>query len=308
MKGWTQSMLARAVVWSAGLAVCTAQAMPAQQSGASAGTTRTTGTTAATARQVARDSVVADSLARVFRAVDERNTLHRLMTLRTEYLHSASWADLGERCNPGALRIFANDTTTAQRDWTQKIALHMEQIVIGRGVGARLDTPEAAALIRTIVGWEAGIDRPVWDANDTKTRVAFAAGLTGEVPDPSGPGCLPSAMASDTVTFVLPGFSAMQFPGAPKPRVKAYFGPDARQHARDQYYTSYGSKNPDAVFSYWLVAPVVIWKEWALVGVDRPKERGGIEVGSPGNGGAVYLMRRVDKQWRLLSVVRAWGS
>ena len=44
------------------------------------------------------------------------------------------------------------------------------------------------------------------------------------------------------------------------------------------------------------------------VGVDRPREKGGIEIGSGSNGGAVYLMRKVGTQGRLLAMVRRWGS
>jgi hypothetical protein len=64
--------------------------------------------------------------------------------------------------------------------------------VIGRGVLSRLDTQSASALLRVIVGWEAGIDRPKWDATDKVVRRAVAAGLTGEVPDPRSNKCLPS--------------------------------------------------------------------------------------------------------------------
>jgi hypothetical protein len=52
----------------------------------------------------------------------------------------------------------------------------------------------------------------------------------------------------------------------------------------------------------------VIWQDYAVVGVHRPLERGGIEVGSGSNGGAAYLLRRVAGEWRLLAIVRSWGS
>lgn len=290
-------------LWGVMLCMAMPITMSAQQ--------RASGSTAAQVaerRKAARDSVVQDSIVRVALAADERFYYERLMGQRTRYLAGASWAELGDRCNPGALRVFANALSFGERDSLQKLVQHMEQTLIARGVGARLDTPDAAALLRTIVGWEAGIDRPRWDVDDGSNRVAFAAGLTGEVPDPNGTGCLASPVKRDTVTLVLPGFRAMEFPRSSSPRLKAYFGPQAQQKARDEFAKSHALQGNLDELTYILVAPIVMWREWALVGVNRPKEKGGVEIGADGNGGAVYMMRRVDGQWRLLTVVRSWGS
>ena len=110
------------------------------------------------------------------------------------------------------------------------------------------------------------------------------------------------------MTFVIPGFTDMEFPKAAKPRVKAYFGPDGQKNVRNEFFTSVGSRDPEAELSYIVVAPMLIWRGWAVVGVDRPKEKGGVAIGSGSNGGAVYLMRRQANEWRLLAVVRSWGS
>jgi len=244
----------------------------------------------------------------------------QLNGLRRSLLTRADWAELGDRCNPGALRVFSRDTTPEQRDSVQALVERMESIIVNRGAGARLDTPEAARLLRVIVGWEAGIDRPFWDelepagrgAARPKLREAVATGLTGELPDPQGPGCLPSPLASDTVTFVIPGFSTMDFPKAPRPRVKAYFGPEAQRHARDEFHAAVGRLKPEAELTYMLVAPVVIWRDYALVAVRRPVEPGGVILDRPGRGGAVYLMRRsgagAAAEWRLVTIVRTWGA
>ena len=232
----------------------------------------------------------------------------KLKALRAQYLKRASWAELGDRCNPGSLRVFPRDTAAVQQDSVQALAERMEMAVIARGVGARLDTPEARSLLRTIVGWEAGIDRPRWDSDDNVKRVAVATGLTGETPDPRGTGCLPSPAIGDTVTFVIPGFSDMEFPKAPKPRVKAYFGAEGFRHARDEFFTAVASKNADAELSYIRIAPVLHWRDWGLVTVDRPRERAGVALGGRGNGGATYLLRRVGGEGRLVSIVRTWGS
>ncbi len=255
-----------------------------------------------------RDSLAADSAAKAFLVRDDQFFADRVMAQRRLLLKGAAWADLGDRCAPGALRIFPRDTSAVQRDSLQKLVEHMEQTIVGRGAGARLDTPEARALLRVIVGWEAGIDRPLWDVDDNVSRQAVATGLTGEVPDPRGTGCLASPLAADTVTFVIPGFATMDFPKAPRPRVKAYFGVEAQKRARDEFYVTRGRANPESELSYILIAPIVLWREWALVGVDRPREKAGIELGSGSNGGAVYLMRRTGGQWRLTTIVRTWGS
>lgn len=256
------------------------------------------------ATSTARDS---DAVTRAFLEVDNGNYESKMRSMRSQYLKKASWAELGDRCSPGALRIFPSDTSPTQREITQQLVERMEQTVLARGVGARLDTPAARALLRVIVGWESGIDRPRWDGDDKPPRLAFATGLTGEVPDPRGDGCLKSPAIGDTVTFVVPGFESMEFPKAPAPRVKAYFGPQAQQRVRDEFFAAVGSKDVAAELSYIVIAPVLIWSDWALVAVDRPREKGGVELGAS-SGGAVYLMRRAGSEWRLLSVVRSWGS
>lgn len=256
--------------------------------------------------KAAPDSTAA---ARAFAAAEDSAAYAQLQRWRTQYLRGASWADLGERCNPGALRIFPADTTAGARDSVQQLVERMEQQVVLRGVGSALDTPDARRLLRVIVGWEAGIDRPTWDSDRREpSRVAVATGLTGEVPDPEGPGCLPSPLASDTVVFAIPGFTGMEFPKAPSPRVMAYFGPEGQRHARDEFYARIGRTNPEAELAYIVVAPMVIWRDYAVVGVRRPVERGGVAIGQASRGGAAYLMRRTGSEWRLLAIVRSWGG
>jgi hypothetical protein len=249
-----------------------------------------------------------DAVAAAMLAAETREYAQRLTTLRLEYLARASWADLGDRCNPGALRVFTTDTTPALQAALQAIIERMEQTIVLQGAGRSLATPEARALLRVVIGWEAGIDRPRWDEDGDRVHRAVAAGLTGDVPDPTKPGCLPSPIMGDTVTFVVPGFTDMEFPKAPRPRVKAYFGRDGHQRARDEFFAAVGAKNPSADLSSIVVAPVVIWQDYAVVGVNRPRERAGVEVGAASNGGAAYLLRRVAGEWRLLSIVRSWGS
>jgi hypothetical protein len=112
----------------------------------------------------------------------------------------------------------------------------------------------------------------------------------------------------DTVTFVIPGFTDMDFPNAPRPRVKAYFGPEGQLRVRDEFFAAVGSKTPTAELRYFVVAHMVLWKGYDIVGVLRPQELGGIQVDGSNRGGAAYLFRQVGKEWRLLSIVRTWGG
>jgi hypothetical protein len=277
------------------------------QAGAKGAATRTGSSRAADAPPLTAadsDRVVVARL-----ATEARERVALMNQLRTNYVQRGAWAELGDRCTPGALRIFPRDTTAGARDTLQAMVERMERYVISGGAGGSLATPEARSLLRTIVGWEAGIDRPNWDVlPGQKTRQAFATGLTGDVPDPNGPGCLPSAVVADTVTFVIPGFTDMEFPKAPRPRVKAYFGPEGQTRVRDEFFTAIGSRDNTAELLYVLVAPMVIWNDYGLVAVRRPQELGGVQVSGSNRGGATYLMRRVGAEWRLLAVVRSWGG
>jgi len=263
----------------------------------------------AAARPAARVMSPGDSAGAALVAAEEREAERTLLRVRRAYLGRAGWADLGDRCNPGALRVFPRDTTQGGRDSVQALAETMERVIVLHGAGGRLDTPAVTALLRTVVGWEAGIDRPVWDADGTGApKRAVAAGLTGETADPASPACLPSPIARDTVVFVVPGVKTMAFPNAPAPRVMAYFGAEGQRRARDEFFARVGRLNPEAELSYVLVAPIVTFRDWAVVAVRRPMERGGIALDGRSQGGAVYLFRRVAGTWRLLSIVRSWGE
>ncbi|MBL0938711.1 MAG: hypothetical protein IBJ03_07440 [Gemmatimonadaceae bacterium] len=281
----------------------------------------------ATRPAAARPAVVSDTerVERALLAAEEAERYARLNRWRATYLAKSAWADLGTRCNPGNLRMFPRDTTPQQRDSIQALVEQMEFAVLSGGVGTKLNTPDTQRLLRVIVGWEAGIDRPNWDVLDEPARgagtgaagrgllrPAIATGLTGEVPDPQGPGCLPSPMQTDTVLFVIPGFTTMEFPKSPKTRVKAYFGPQGQLHARDEFHRTVGQATPEADLNYMLIGPMVVYNDYAVVGVRRPVEQGGVVIDRESRGGAVYLMRRAgtgaSAEWRLLAIVRSWGG
>jgi hypothetical protein len=89
---------------------------------------------------------------------------------------------------------------------------------------------------------------------------------------------------------------------------KVYFGAEGVQRARDEFFSAYGS-DTTAFLEYVHLAPVVRWRDWAVVGVNRPAERQGVVIGAEGSGtgGASYLLRWVDGEWRLVAIARAWG-
>lgn len=250
-----------------------------------------------------------DSAAAALVAEEQRRAIQTLERTRRALLARAGWADLGDRCNPGALRVFPRDTSVEARDSVTALVETMERLIVVHGVGGSLESPAVAALVRTVVGWEAGIDRPVWDADESGApRQAVAAGLTGETADPMSSACLPSPVARDTVLFVIPGVKDMPFPNAPRPRVMAYFGADGQRHARDEFVARVGRADPAAALSYVLVAPIVTFRDWAVVAVRRPVEQGGVALDGRSQGGATYLFRRVGGVWRLLAIVRSWGA
>lgn len=257
------------------------------------------------ARREAREAEAARALV----AAEARAANAALRRWRSAYLARSRWQSLGDRCQAGVLRAFPGDTTPELRDSLQALVERMESTVLLYGVGVPVDSPSTRALLQLVVRWEAGIDRPVWDAEGSgPPRRAMAAGLTGEVADPRGPGCLPSPVASDTVTFVVPGVADLPLPQAPRPRVRAFFGPQAPQAVRDDFFTRVGRTNPAVALTYIRLAPVVRWGDWAVVGVQRPVEPGGVALDTASHGGAVYLMRRVGAEWRLLAIVRSWGG
>ena len=114
-------------------------------------------------------------------------------------------------------------------------------------------------------------------------------------------------LASDTVTFVVPGMRSVDAFKGTKPAVKVYVGADGNKRAREEFFAAIGSKDPKSELAYVRVAPVLIWRDWALVAVVRPRDRAGVEIGSGSNGGATYMLHRVEGEWRLLSIVRTWG-
>ena len=240
-------------------------------------------------------------------SAEELRYLARADSLRESLLHRATWTDLGARCNPGDLRSLG-DSTADGRVATDSTVERLERVIIARGVDASLDTPAGRDLLRTVVLWEAAGPRPRWDtASPKEKRYAIATGLTGQYEDPQTKRCV-SYTSDDSVVVVVPTVTGLAAPRAKGAmRVSLYVGGDsAVNRARDAFYAAEGHTS-NSVFTYTKLAPVVLWRDWALVVVNRPAEANGVAALGKGTGGAVYVLHRVAGEWRLLLISRSWG-
>ncbi|MEP6764647.1 MAG: hypothetical protein ABJB66_10070 [Gemmatimonadaceae bacterium] len=242
-----------------------------------------------------------------FRAAEEDRYYATLMGMRRSLLARSSWAPMGEECNTGALRVFGRDTSkTAILDIQAKLD-RMEQLVTLNGAGRSIDDKDARALSKVIGEWEAGISRPNWDSDEVVPRKVFAAGMTGEFPDPNGKGCLALNPSNDTLTFWISAFNDVAIASTAKIKTKTYGGVQGLARARDEFFRAYGA-DTTSVLEVIALSPIVRWREWAVVGVKRLRSDRGISVGQVGKGGTSYLMRRVQNEWRLVAVTRTWAG
>ena len=242
-------------------------------------------------------------------AAGEEARAHALAdSLRARILAIAAFTEFpGDSCNPGTLRTFPKDTTQAARAGTDEIVERLERLVVVQGVENPLDTPAAHDLLRTVVLWEAGGLRPRWDvARGGEDRRAIAPGLVGEFRNPATGKC-ESYVAADTATVVIPEVPNFRIPEVTGVRLSLYTGEAGLKQARDAFFAKQGASDPNSLFTYTRVRAAVVWRDYAVVAVNRPAESRGIQPLSAGGGGASYIFHRVGDEWRLLSIVRSWG-
>ena len=237
---------------------------------------------------------------------DEANALRRANAQRDSILAASSWTDFeGDACNPGALRTF-NDTTAAGGRKMEGHVETLERIIVAYGVDRDIDTPDAHALMRTIMGWESATSRPKWDVPaGAPTKVAIAAGLSGEFKNPETGKC-EAYIPFDTMNFVIPIMPKFTAPKIPKVTIGVFQGDSGVARLRDAYYAANASL-PNAVLIYTKVRALSIWRDYAVVSVNRPAEEKGVLQLQKGGGGATYIFHRVDGEWRLLVIARTWG-
>lgn len=240
---------------------------------------------------------------------EEARYRERAMKLRDRIIAAAEWNDFDQAaCNPGSLRVFARDTANRTGEKVLDDIEALERIIIARGVDSSLDTRRARALIRTVVGWEAASIRPRWDTRSGEApRNAIATGLSGEFLNPATKKC-ESYVPYDSVTIVLPEVTGLSMPPVKGggTTIRLLVGEAGLHKGRDDFYAANRSAT-EAIFNYIRLRAVVVWRDFAVVGVNRPAENKGVRELPKGAGGAAYIFHRVGEEWRLLTITRTWS-
>jgi hypothetical protein len=237
---------------------------------------------------------------------EEARYAQRAERLRARILAASGWTDLGgDSCSVGMLRTFSSDSGTGAR--ALEDVAELERIIVARGIDNPIDTPAGHALMRTVAAWEAFAGRPRWDvaAGQTAPR-AIVAGLGGGFRNPTTGKC-ETYLPGDTATVVLPLLTNFTPPRTEGVRLTLYYGEPGVRRARDLFHGTVAQRDSGAVFSYTRVRAAVLWRDYAVVAVNRPAEVAGVLTLSKGLGGGTYIFRRVGDEWRLLVIVRTWA-
>ena len=227
---------------------------------------------------------------------------------RAHLLRASDFTDIGQdRCNDGWLRGFPRDSTDAMREATAELVDKFEKLIQAYAVDAPIDTPEGHELLRTVLLWETGRERPRWDVWSGKAgREAIAAGMTEQVADAATGRCLVN-VRGDTATYVLPAVSALPMPTQRGARVNMVFGDRGLSTLRTRFWSSKELYDSTSVMAYTRVSAAMLWKEYAVVTVHRPMEHRDGSALSTSNGGGTYIFHRVGNAWLLLVIARSWG-
>lgn len=227
---------------------------------------------------------------------------------RESLLRAADFTDIGQdRCNDGWLRAFPRDSNDAMREATSELVDKLEKLIQAYAVDAPIDTREGHELLRSVVLWEMGRERPRWDVWSGKPgREAIAAGLTEQVADPASGRCVVMTRG-DTAAYVLPVVSDFSLRTARGAESKLAFGDRGLVALRSRYWQGKKLDDSSAVLAYTRVSAAMLWKEYAVVTVHRPIERRDGEALSTSNGGSTYIFHRVGNVWLLLVIARSWG-
>lgn len=237
---------------------------------------------------------------------DSLASVRKADSLRVAILSAARFVHLDTtRCNQGVLRTFPDSVRAAEGAPAAELVARLERLIIAEGVEEPVDTPRGHALLRGVVGWETGTARPQWDVPDgTPTYAAIAAGLSGEFWNPDAKRCEPF-VPQEPQYVLLPPLTGFTMPRPPKTALTIGFGEPGRFELRDKFYASHRGDST-AVLTYTQVIATVLWRDYALVAVNRPAEQLGALALRRGAGGATYLFHLVAGEWRLMAIVRTW--
>lgn len=238
---------------------------------------------------------------------EEARYYERANRLRERVLERASWMESESlTCDSGILRLFSTDSVSAARDSVTRDVNLLERLIIARGIDNALDEPREHELLRTVLAWEADVKRPNWDVQrKSATRMAIAAGLSGKFLNPETRKC-ESFAPLDTVYAVLPGITNFAPPKVSGVTLILGYGEDGLNRMRDGFYARTGN-SPNSVLNYVRVRAAVVWRDFAVVAVNRPVESRGAVALPQGRGGAAYIFHHVNGEWRLLTITRTWG-
>lgn len=237
-------------------------------------------------------------------AAEEAQYRRRADSLRRVILEHARWVDLGtDSCNPGTFRSLPLDSSAT--DEANRALAQLERAIVVSGVELPLTARVSHDLLRTVIAWEADLERPYWDVpGDEAPRRAMAPGLGGEFVNEATGAC-DRFVPLEGQTFVIPAVGAFTPPKSWEGKADVVIGDEGLKSARDRFFATHTEADP--VFTYTRLAPVIVWGDYALVSVNRPAELRGVQLLPTGAGGATYVFHRVANQWRLLAIVRAWA-
>lgn len=230
----------------------------------------------------------------------------RADSLRTVVLNAARFAHLDTtQCNQGVLRTFPDSVRAAGAPDPAEAVARLERLIIAEGVENPIDNERGHALLRGVVGWEAGISRPRWDvpAGDASYPV-IAAGLSGEFWNPDSKRCEPF-VSQEPQYVVLPSLTNFTMPRSPRTEVTVGFGLAGLNEVRDKFFAAHPG-DTTAILTYSQVIATVLWTDYAVVAVNRPAEQMGAMKLRQGTGGVTYLFHFANGEWRLLAIVRTW--
>ena len=237
---------------------------------------------------------------------DSLAAARRADSLRTVVLSASRFVRLDSaQCNEGVMRTFPDSArAVGASDPVEAVSL-LERLIISEGVEDPIDNARGHALLRGVVGWEAGMTRPRWDVpTGAETFNALAAGLSGEFWNPDTRKC-ESFVPLEPQFVVLPPLTNFTMPRPPRAALTIGFGLPGLMDVRDKFFAAHRSDST-AILTYAQVIATVLWRDYAVVAVNRPAEQMAAMKLRQGTGGVTYVFHFADGEWRLLAIVRTW--
>jgi hypothetical protein len=240
-------------------------------------------------------------------AEDSLAAVRKADSLRVAVLDAARFVHLDStQCDQGVLRTFPDSAHAAGAPGASELLARLERLVIAQGVENSVDNPLGHALLRGVAGWEAGITRPQWDVPaGAPTYRAIGAGMAGEFWNPDTKKC-ESFIPVEPQYLLLPQLTGFTMPRPPRTTLTIGFGERGLYDIRDKFFAAHRGDST-AVLTYAHVIATVVWRDYAVVAVNRPAEQMGAMALRKGAGGSTYLFHQVDGEWRLLAIVRTWA-